>query len=260
MRISVAIVKTGPTTAGLRTSIKRATEVAMAELSVALRWKWHQIQNKKLRTSLEAYRAGSDVHVAGGNKLAWDFELTGFLPLAVEFGMGKYDMKPTFLSGPKAKQGKNGPYLVVPFTFYARKPAVARRAQYDKNAIEGARLLSKVSSARTSQQKSSAASRLRGWTKRVSANKGISREGYMHKHAKAARAQKAGGRVMTFRTVSQKSPPNSWVHSGFRRRMLLDYVFKRYLPGQMTKVFEPLFTSGSGLTLSQGSSSFGGKI
>jgi hypothetical protein len=62
------------------------------------------------RNSIQVTSAGRFTGVAYLNPASW-------LANALEMGLGSFDMKPGFLNSSKVVQGKNGPYLTIPFQF-----------------------------------------------------------------------------------------------------------------------------------------------
>jgi hypothetical protein len=70
--------------------------------------------NRSLKSARQQYIASIVVADEGIGK--GSVSLVGWLPNAMEQGMESFDMKPGFLNGPNAKQGKNGKYNTIPFS------------------------------------------------------------------------------------------------------------------------------------------------
>lgn len=147
-------------------------------------------------------------------------ELIGFLPNAVTFGMDAFDMKLGFGKSIKRKQKKNGGwYLTIPFR-YANPNAVASSTVFSgvmppavynvaKLLKSGGRGLSK--------------SALPSGFDEAKVRPAVEVAGtvipeYVHKAPQFQGLQKGGksnnSQYNVFRRVSDKSDPNSWIHSG----------------------------------------------
>lgn len=78
-------------------------------LLAAAETKWINLAKRRLHSSSRAYVDG--IAREGSNTLV----LNGMLPNMVEQGWSGGDLRQWLLSGANAKQGKNGPYNVIPF-------------------------------------------------------------------------------------------------------------------------------------------------
>jgi hypothetical protein len=74
---------------------------------------WKKLAQQQLKSTSRDYIAGIELKETPGGGVT--VELNGQLANMVEQGFSGGDMRAWMLSSPKAKQGKNGPYLVVPF-------------------------------------------------------------------------------------------------------------------------------------------------
>ena len=101
---------------------ERALSVAMYRLAAAFEHAWKNRANNQLHESYGRYHAGLSVDVSRKGK-THVFALAKGLPTMVEFGVSKYDMKPSFLNNPNAHiSAKGNRYLKIPFRFYKSKP------------------------------------------------------------------------------------------------------------------------------------------
>ena len=73
---------------------------------------WKKLAMHRLRSTARDYVAGLEHNEDGGKVV---IQLNGELPNMIEQGWGGGDMRQWMLSSPKAKEGENGPYLVIPF-------------------------------------------------------------------------------------------------------------------------------------------------
>lgn len=82
-------------------------------LSAAAVVYWKQLAQTRLHTSSRDYAQGIQLRVI--SPTLHEVELLGMLPNMIENGFLGGDMREWMLKSAKVKQGKNGPYLVVPF-------------------------------------------------------------------------------------------------------------------------------------------------
>jgi len=75
---------------------------------------WKTLASQQLRSSKQDYIDGLELK-EGRDGHGTEVSLNGALPNMIEQGWSGGDMRAWLLSSPKAKQGKRGPYLVVPF-------------------------------------------------------------------------------------------------------------------------------------------------
>lgn len=73
---------------------------------------WKKLAQSELTSTSRDYAAGIQVFYKDNKAF---IELVGTLPNLVENGFPGGDMREWMLKSPKAKQGKKGPYLVIPF-------------------------------------------------------------------------------------------------------------------------------------------------
>jgi len=74
---------------------------------------WKRLALEQLRSSSRDYVAGISAPVYSKDTV--EITLEGRMPNMVEQGWSGGDMRKWLLTSPKAKKGKNGPYMVVPF-------------------------------------------------------------------------------------------------------------------------------------------------
>lgn len=84
----------------------------LGSIAVAALANWKNLALRELRSSSRDYVQGLSLDVRKDKAV---ITLGGELPNLVENGFAGGDMRRWMLSGPKAKQGANGRYLVVPF-------------------------------------------------------------------------------------------------------------------------------------------------
>lgn len=81
-------------------------------LGAAAMAQWKKLAQERLRSTSRDYIAGLEHTTEAGKAV---IVLNGVLPNMIERGWRGGDMREWMLASGKAKQGKNGPYLVVPF-------------------------------------------------------------------------------------------------------------------------------------------------
>lgn len=167
------------------TFVKNLKEGANASLSSRLSRDYRQgIRRKVTDTGVEVWLEGEEAK-------------------NIENGKAPYDMKPAFLSSPKAKVSKGGgKYLIVPIEKKIRGKAKLENIQVGKTLTDNKK--------RT----------------RVKINRaGKSFPSYKHKTGLLNRAlvnskKKTVASVTSFRTVSTKSDALSWIHKGYKKHNL----------------------------------------
>lgn len=146
----------------------------------------------------------------------------------VEKGRPKVDLKPGLLSGPKARQGKNGPYNIVPFRHGTpsanRNPMPANiyrlilRDSQKAEERKQAGLDSKGGTSRVLKASSKPQERAYEWGYRISRKNTQDKKrgwktgkyaGMVRMDVSTTRARRS--QYMTFRVVSINSPPDSWI-------------------------------------------------
>lgn len=85
---------------------------AVRGLGAAAVQKWKSLAQKELRATSRDYIAGIQVNYDKDRAI---ITLEGVLPNMIERGWSGGDMRDWLLTSPKAKQGKNGKYLAIPF-------------------------------------------------------------------------------------------------------------------------------------------------
>lgn len=132
----------------------------------------------------------------------------------LENGTGPWDMKPMLLNGPKARYGKNGRYNIIPFRHGT--PSSNASSSMPQQVYKQARELKatvKQGNAlkwggRLPAQGAPGANRTTGYQHKNEKHEGMVR--IEKTYAKATQSK-----YMTFRVVSDKSDPASWIHPGY---------------------------------------------
>jgi hypothetical protein len=76
---------------------------------------WKKLAQQELRSTSRDYIAGISAPILSANEKKVEIVLEGRVPNMVEQGWKGGDLRQWLLSGPNVKQGKNGPYNIVPF-------------------------------------------------------------------------------------------------------------------------------------------------
>lgn len=135
----------------------------------------------------------------------------------LENGTGPWDMKPMLLGGPKARVGKNGRYNIIPFKHGTGGNQDSNRKAMPTQVYQQARQL-KATIKQANAMKYGGRLPAQGKPGQNPTT------GYQHKHDKyegMVRVEKKYGKAtqsqyMTFRVVSEKSDPDSWIHPGYQ--------------------------------------------
>lgn len=225
--IQASIVATMPTSDD-RTRILRGLGAA----AVAT---WKKIAQAELRSTARDYIAGISAPVYTKDSVT--ITLEGRLPNMVEQGWDGGDMREWLLKSPKAKQGKNGPYMVIPFRHGA--PGTSGRNVGNEMPQSIYALARKLAPTTTQEGpdgglRTAWGQRLGLRTKGMTADaRGILKSLQRPWHStsvfmgmvRKAQPTKAGLRTSgytTFRTISMHTnePGKHWVHPGIRAREL----------------------------------------
>lgn len=227
---------------------------AVAGLARAAQSEWIRLAQDRLVTSRETYvnglrQAESFETKSVGGEPVYTITLVGDMANNIEHGMSSFDMKavrPGWLGGSKARTSKDGhKYVIIPFRHstssnarlgYSGKAAKAdlktelkktakeyglnkmvRRTEYSgrmgdhvQNVIEGP--VARV------PNKAPVHSYLKGLTRIQTAQ-----SGYIEKAGVIAK-QRGSAQLMTWRIMSEKSAPGSWIHPGITAKLLLPEV------------------------------------
>lgn len=215
---------------------------------------WRNLAQKRLRSSSKTYLDGLSIEESGGtSKLTLD----GVLPNMVELGWQGGDMRQWMLQSGKAKQGKNGPYLVIPFRHGTPGTSGRNVGKQMPGAIHAeAKKLSHTLS-RPGPPVSSHGGRLKVHGQALHPHKGMQQQardileskqkpwhstsiytGMIRKGQKTKSGVQTSG-YQTFRTISQHTNEEGkhWVHPGIKPRMLHRDV-KRFIGRQVHAIIK----------------------
>lgn len=195
---------------------------ALQSTLAMMRYEWLSVAQNELKSTLESYKAGLREPVMT-DPLKGFIELQGTFPNMVETGYTGFDIKDGFANSPKRKKknGENndaGWYFTVPFRHYTSS---SLGQTMPKDILKEARKL---------QHKQTLSSAL---VRRLGYHPQTSHTGYTWKNAQYDSLQrivkeydsgKKHGQYITFRRVSDKSDPRSWIHPGYKGLHALDKI------------------------------------
>ena len=185
---------------------------------------WKSLADSTLHTTYQDYVSSLEVKFApdAHGIEAAEIGISGFLPMAVEFGTPSFDMKQR-LSGSGhttaqvdlfrgrirvSKDGKR--YAIIPMRHATQGSAGNRRMHVPPPPIVKEMKYKRVGFV------------MRGVDdKYKTANQ---HTGYMSKVPRYEKLTKKAGGWFTFRTMSENSDPLSWIHKGFQPRLLHERV------------------------------------
>lgn len=191
---------------------------------------WEIQAQRELHSVRDIYKRS--IYVGDSGKYTGFVQLRGVLPNMIESGAAAYDMKPGFLSSPKAKQSKGGGvYFTVPFRW-------ATSGSSGGSAFSG--IMPKIVESIAKRNKPSIYSE-KGMVQRgigikkvqlpaelqlpkKPTNKAPIHVGIVHETKTYEKS--TGGKFTSFRRISNKSDPMSWIHSGFVARNLAEKALK----------------------------------
>lgn len=160
--------------------------------------------------------------VAQGNSINQQVVATSKVAEQLENGCAPFDMKPALLNGPKARIGKNGRYNIIPF-----RQGTGSGSSLNSNFPAMPKDIYKQARALKASVKQGNATkwggRLTGTETQHAPGKNPT-SGYQHKNGRfegmvrieKTYAKATQSKYMTFRIVSDKSAPGSWMHPGYK--------------------------------------------
>ena len=211
----------------------RETKRALRNSLVIVRDKWAQqvyggnplpgCRRIRNREYLESLSEGNAVRTEG-NELVGVVIARYKYASDIEHGYPPFDLKPGILAGPKAKQGKNGKYSIVPFRWAT--PGNTGNSGGFSDLMDGSLYdLGAKQLANRSGQSSPRDEISEGRLQFIDEQSGTgwavtrsSHTGYEHLRPLAAGIRKEGSdghhQYQSYRTVSSASDPASWIHPG----------------------------------------------
>ena len=150
-------------------------------------------------------------------------ELDGFLPNAIEDGAGAFDLKQAFANSNKKKLKKNGSgwYLTIPFRIMTPTAPDSKSTmswEIYRAVLRGQKYNPGVAGSRPAF---------------TDVTTGINYPEYQHKSPILAGIRGRGipgtdlHSYNTFRRVSDKSDPNSWIHKGFIAKHIFEQAWQQ---------------------------------
>ncbi len=225
---------------------------------------WQRIAQERLKTSRETYVNGLNQSKSFttkiiGNVTVFEIMLVGDMPNNFEFGMNAFDMKtvrPGWLGGGKAKTAKDGSkYITIPFRHSLTSAAtmaytgIAKKHDLKNELVRVVKQygLDKMVRTAAGQVVSGPVTRaprklsphpyipsvhryLRGLTRVQQPTRGKTPKGL----------QTGSSQLMTWRTMSEKSPAGSWIHPGVKAANILPEV-ERWLHVELEKTIDMMF-------------------
>lgn len=238
------------------TGVIEAFQKEVGHVARAAHGEWIRLAQERLTTSRGDYinglqQAGSFGVRIVGPKTVFEIQLIGRMPNNFEFGMEGFDMKavrPGWLGGGKSKVSKDGHrYITIPFRHSltsAARLAYSGKAKRDNLKAELTRVV-----------------KLYGLDKMVKSATGVPLVGSVarvphgtpthptpvHPYLKGltrvqgpARGGKVQGQLFTWRVMSEKSSPTSWVHPGIKAANLMGEV-ENFIDHELDTLIDRIF-------------------
>lgn len=221
---------------------------AIRNLAYAAKDEWIRLAQARLNTSRDDYvnglrQAESFTAAKVDGQPVFTIQLVGDMPNNFEFGMESFDMKevrPGWLGGRKAKISQDGnAYVRIPFRHsptsttgigYSGKAKAAGLQNELKNVIRDYGLDRMI--------KTATGAVASGPVKRVPNDAPV--HTYLQaltriQEPNASKTRARSIQFMTWRTISEKSDPASWIHPGLHAANLLPEV-ERYVDNELTNI------------------------
>ena len=233
-------------TKGSAPNVRQLMGPIVAACAEAAKQEWIREARRSLHTTARAYIEG--IQDPELNKNVAIIRLEGWLPNALEDGLSPFDMKKGLLQGPKARRSKEGnPYTIVPFGMKSAgaagpSPPVMPAGVYGRAKKlefgQSLKLPIKWEDLGRKTRKSPNPAKWESYKWKTSPYAGVTK---VRKYPGMLPTSKAGQMAgyKTFRVVSSKSDPSSWIHPGFRARGIVDKAaanFESIFPEIINKV------------------------
>lgn len=153
-----------------------------------------------------------------------------------------------FLKSPKVKQGSTGPYITIPLKLKTSgsiggsppvMPSVISRQATKLKMGESMQLSKKYEGYGLRTRLSADLKRWGHYTWQTSPFQGITKVARWPNLIPLGLPREASAAYMTFRRVSSKSDPNSWIHPGFQGKKLAEQVANK-LDGIVSKIIDSI--------------------
>lgn len=244
--------------ASLSVGMMEAFHAAVDGTALGAMAEWERIASQRLRSARQIYINGLrqsesyKMEIVAG-RVNYTLTLMGEMPNNFEFGMPSFDMKvirPGWLGGMRAKTGKDGKkYVTIPFrhsttsgaimsyTGKAKRENVAQSLQY---AVRKYGLREMV--------RNSGGNIVRGTVTKIPAGAtdvhrfltGLQRIQTPTAGVTPSGLQKGTSQLVTFRRMSENSPPESWIHPGIRAVNILPDV-ERWIDYELDHILDRIF-------------------
>jgi hypothetical protein len=200
-----------------------------------------------------------EIEIVNTDRISYKIFSEGEFTRRVEEGVRPFDMKPGMLASPRAREGKNGRYIRIPFRHSVKSLRAAgvynKARNLDRERGEaggGARVnvsrMQRTGNFQDTNADGQIVSRAiyRPAARRLDARnlpryrnegkinratkwpRGVSSPNILHGLVKAGSPRHT--QYMTFRTVSEKTPQFKWIHPGFKAHPVFDKVLASTMP------------------------------
>lgn len=205
----------------LASQLEKATQASISSTLMATKSRWEQEVQNRLRTTQQDYLLGlnADNSVEFPDPYTGVLTLRGKWPNMLESGFPSFDIKDGLKNGPRAKRKKDGGwYTTVPFRHTNPKSvgAVGGR-NMPPDIYAQARALRGVQRLTGTETNYPPQTSWTGYRHKSGIYEGMVRN--RKQYDKATQST-----YFTFRRVSDKSDPKSWMHPGFPGIKALDVV------------------------------------
>ena len=221
----------------LEEGVKGTLRSAIGGLAKASQSEWIRLAQARLKTSREAYvnglrQAESFEVKTVGEEPVYEVTLVGELPNNIEHGMPSFDMKgvrPGWLGGGKSKVNKDGDrYVTIPFRHSTSSDARLGYSGKAKEVDLKSHLKKAVKQYGMDKMVRHASGKVKsGPVKRIPKSADVHKyiQGLTRIQKPTGEKGKSGsGTLMTWRVMSEKSDPSSWIHPGLVAQNLLREV------------------------------------
>jgi len=184
--------------------------------------RWEIQAQRELHSVRDIYK--SSIYVGDSGKYTGFVQLRGTLPNMIESGAKPFDMKIGMLASPKAKTGKNGKYITIPFRWGTSGSSENFRVMPKVVEKIARKNLPSLVSEKGLVQRGIGVKKVQ-LPKELQVPKNPIHKAPIHTgivHQIKTYEKSTGGKFISFRRISDNSDPMSWIHKGFVARNLAE--------------------------------------
>ena len=230
---------------------------SVGNIAYAAKGEWEIVASRRLKTSRQEYiqglqKADSFTTKIIGTQTIFEIMLVGDMPNNFEFGMPSYDMKavrPGWLGGGKAKTSADGTkYITIPFRHSLTSAANLEYTGKAKRENLREELAKTVQKFGLNQMiRASTGKVMTGPVRRVPNRpdvhpylRGLTRIQQTAEGLTPSGKTRGQSYLMTWRTMSEKSAPDAWIHPGIKGVNIMPEI-ENWIDNELNGLVDKMF-------------------